>query len=75
MNWLLGLPVPVEFGAGCAVTEYGVSEADFPAIALETRTSFGMRVDAGPCATRCGRAGVDPVPVRGAVERTEGDRW
>jgi hypothetical protein len=25
-----------------------VAEADFPAIALETRTAFGLRVDADP---------------------------
>jgi alcohol dehydrogenase class IV len=38
----------VEIGLGRPVTDYGVAEADFPAIALETRTAFGLRVDADP---------------------------
>jgi alcohol dehydrogenase class IV len=38
----------VAIGLGRPVTDYGVAEADFPAIALETRTAFGLRVDADP---------------------------
>jgi alcohol dehydrogenase class IV len=35
-------------GLGRPLTAYGVTEADFPAIALETRTAFGLRVDMDP---------------------------
>ena len=38
----------VEIGLGRPVTEYGVPETDFPAIAHEVRTAFGARVDADP---------------------------
>jgi alcohol dehydrogenase class IV len=38
----------LEIGLGRPVTDYGVPEADFPAIAQETRTAFGLRVDADP---------------------------
>ncbi|MBC8447773.1 MAG: iron-containing alcohol dehydrogenase [Chloroflexi bacterium] len=38
----------VEIGLGHPVTDYGVAEADFPAIAFETRMVFGLRVDADP---------------------------
>jgi alcohol dehydrogenase class IV len=38
----------IEIGLGCPLTDYGAPEADFSAIASETRTAFGHRVDADP---------------------------
>ena len=56
----------VEIGLGHPVTDYGVPEADFPAIALETRTAFGLRVDADPAPQDA--AGLERI-LRRSVER------
>jgi len=49
-NWAIGAieRFIVEIGLGRSVIEYGVPEADFPVIAQEVRTAFGLRVDADP---------------------------
>ena len=58
----------VDIGLGQGLTDYGVTEAEFPAIALETRTVFGGRVDSDPVPQDA--AGLERI-LRRSVERWE----
>jgi alcohol dehydrogenase class IV len=56
----------VDLGLGRSLSDYGVAESEFAAIALETRSAFGLRVDADPVPQDA--AGLERI-LRRSVER------